>query len=413
MKDAYSFHLTEEDFEQYYESMKGVYKKIYQRLGLGDITKLVAASGGDFSEFSHEFQTIHEIGEDEIFYDEVDDVYYNKEIVESLAPPLNDEGEVQKKMESVHGEGLIGVEPLAKFLGIAVEKTTKTLLYETENGRIIAVAVRGKYKIDEAKLKKVVNDNSLRLASEETVKKVTGAKVGYAGMLNLSETVEQYWDESCANRANFEMGANKTDYHNINVNFDVDIPTPENFYNLKVPQSGDLDPKTSKKFLIQKAVEVGNIFPLSTKFSEAFRFKVNGQAVFMGCYGIGISRIMGVLAEIFSDENGLKWPTVVAPFQVYLAAIGRDDKVYTEAEKLYQELTKTGYEVLYDDRRDKKIGPGQKFADHELLGIPYRVVLSEKQLGAGEVEVLNRTTGEVKIVKQTQLIDFLASNLNE
>ena len=249
MKDAYSFHLSQEDFDQFYDQTKIAYKKMYDRLGIGDITKLVAASGGDFSEFSHEFQTVHAIGEDELFIDKVTGEAFNKEIV-----------------------------------------------------------------------------------SEED--------------------------------------------------------------------------QASGRFEVVRAVEVGNIFPLGNKFSKAFKFKVDGQEVIMGCYGFGVSRVMGVLAEIFNDDKGLIWPESIAPFQVYLAPIGKDDAVYAQADGLYAELMEAGIEVLYDDRRDKKIGPGQKFGDAELLGIPYRVVLSDKL--DGKIELISRASGKANTLEADQLIAQLS-----
>ena len=251
MKDAYSFHLTEECFDAYYEKMKVAYANIYRRLGIGDITKLVQASGGDFSEFSHEFQTIHEIGEDTLYIDKKTGEAFNEEIL-----------------------------------------------------------------------------------SEEDMK--------------------------------------------------------------------------SDRFETVKAVEVGNIFPLNNKFSKAFKFKVDGKEILMGCYGVGISRTMGILAEIFNDEKGLKWPANVAPFQVYLAPIGKDDAVHAQADELYKTLTDAGVEVLYDDRRDKKVGPGQKFGDAELLGIPHRIVCSDKL--AGKIEIISRTTGESSITEASNIINHLSSS---
>lgn len=240
MKDAYSFHLTDEDFQTYYENMKDVYHRVYKRLGIGESTHIVAASGGDFSEFSHEFQTISPIGEDTIYQNPETGEYFNEEIL----------------------------------------------------------------------------------------------------------TEEQ-------------IGTWKS----------------------------------------EKAVEVGNIFPLADKFSKSFNFKVDGKNIHMGCYGIGISRVMGVLAELFNDEKGIKWPATISPFTVYLSAIGKDDTVYAKAEALYQDLSSEGVEVLYDDRRDKKVGPGTKFADFELIGIPYQIVISDRLLESDEVEIWNRSTGEKEIIK--------------
>lgn len=406
MKDAYSFHTSQEDFERYYNIMTNAYHNIYKRLGIGNITKFVAADGGAFSEFSHEFQTLSPIGEDELFYIKSEDRYLNREITPCTAQLWNNEEEALQPMQEVLGKDIIGVEELSKFLKIPIKKTTKTILFETENEKVIAGVVRGNREIDTRKLKKLVGCKSLELASEETVKRVTGSPVGYAGVLNLAKEVQVFWDESCKNRVNFEMGANKEHYHTININFGRDIKKPEEFYDIKVAQAGDFYPKTGEQYETYKAIEVGNIFPLSHKFSRAFHFNSEGKDIIMGCYGIGISRTMGVLAEIFADDKGLIWPENVAPAKVYLAPIGRNDTVYQKADALYDELQNAGIEVLYDDRRDKKTGPGTKFADHELLGIPYRVVLSERNLEADTAEVVSRKNGKTQNIPITEVVKF-------
>lgn len=402
MKDAYSFHTSLEDFEKYYDVMTKAYHNIYRELGIGDITKLVAADGGEFSEFSHEFQTISPIGEDEIFYLKSSDKYLNREITPCNAPAWDNSTEEIQEMKDVLGEGLIGVEILADFLKIPVEKTTKTILFESADGKIVAAVVRGNREIDTRKLAKVAGFKKLEMASEETVLRVTGCPVGYAGVLNLSDEVAVYWDESCDNRVNFEMGANKENYHTLNVNFGRDLEKPAKFYDLKVAQAGDSDPESGEVYETMRAIEVGNIFPLSTKFSDAFKFKSEGKSVIMGCYGIGISRIMGSLVEIFADDKGIVWPKNVAPAQIYLAPIGKDDAVYAKADELYAKFREKNIEVLYDNRKGKKVGPGQKFADHELLGIPYRVVLSDR-LDDGMVELVERKTGKVEIISLEEL----------
>jgi prolyl-tRNA synthetase len=403
MKDAYSFHLTEECFEKFYAQMTEAYHKVYARLGIGDITKYTYASGGDFSEFSHEFQTLSEIGEDDLFYTPSEKKFRNKEIVASKARPFDNADEEVQPMEHVLGKGLIGVEALAKFFDIAVEKTTKTIIFETESGKVIAAAIRGDYNVDENKLKKIVGEN-FSLASAETVKRVTGAEVGYAGVLELPEDVEVLFDESCDNRTNWETGNNKTDYHTINVNWGRDVEKPEKFHDFKVPQVGDMNPETGEVYEVTKAVEVGNIFPLADKFTKPFKFSVqdeNGKKVnpIMGCYGIGVSRVMGVLAELFADDKGLVWPENVAPFQVYLAAVGKSDEMIAQAEKIYAELKAKGVEVLYDDRQGKKFGFGTKLADYELLGIPKCIIVSDKLLKDGNAEIRTRKTGKTEIVK--------------
>jgi len=404
MKDAYSFHTSEECFEKYYDVMTKAYHNIYRELGIGDITKIVAADGGEFSEFSHEFQTISPIGEDEIFHLKSTDTYLNREITPCNAPKWNNADEAVLEMEDVLGEGLIGVEVLAEFLKIPVEKTTKTILFETADGKVIAAVVRGNREIDTRKLCKIAGISKLEMASAETVLRVTGSPVGYAGVLNLAEKVDVYWDESCANRVNFEMGANKENYHTINVNFGRDLENPAKFHDIKVAKSGDCHPETGEVYETMRAIEVGNIFPLSTKFSDAFKFKSEGKSLIMGCYGIGVSRIMGVLVEIFADDKGIIWPENVAPAKIYLAPIGKDDAVYEKADELYAKFREKNVEVFYDNRQGKKFGPGQKFADHELLGIPYRVVVSDRLLPDGNVELVERKTGKTEIISFEKLM---------
>lgn len=405
MKDMYSFAVNQQQHDELYERAAEAYHKVYQRLGLGDITFRVKADGGIFTErFSDEFQTISPIGEDTLFKVPSTGEYYNEEVAPSQAPGVDSQGSPQP-MEGVEGKGIIGVEELAKFLKISVEQTTKTMLYQADDGRIIAAAVRGGYEVNEIKLRKVVGAKTLRLADEDTVKKVTGAEVGYAGLINLADEVEIVVDESCANRVNFEMGANKTDFHNINVNWGRDLPEPEEFVDIKVAKKGDLHPETGEVYELARAVEVGNIFPLETKYSDALGLYYTDeqgkqQSIIMGCYGIGVSRLMGVIAEHFADENGLCWPELVAPAQVHLISLGAND----QADELYEELTKKGIEVLYDDSDARA---GEKFADADLIGVPHRVVVSKKTLEAGKFEYKARTEDESRLLTAEELNKIL------
>lgn len=383
MKDLYSFHESEKSLKEYYEIAKKAYFEVFKRLELGKDTLLVLASGGDFTEdYSHEFQTRCDTGEDIIFFAKKANIAYNKEVTPSKAPEINNSKENMKPKEDVLGKGIIGVEELAHYLKIPVEKTTKTLLFENEKGEIIVAAVRGGYDISEYKLKKISKSRTLVLASAATVKKITKAEVGYAGLLNLPKEVKVYMDESMKGRKNFECGANRTNYHTINVNFGRDIPEPEKFYDLKIALEGDCNPENGEKYEVFKAAEVGNIFPLYTKFSEAFGYsysdeKGNQKPVYMGCYGIGSSRIMGVLVEKFHDEKGIKWPHIVAPFQVHLVGLDlKDDVIKKQAESVYKKLLEKNIEVLFDDREN--VSAGEKFADADLIGIPVRLVVSKR-----------------------------------
>jgi prolyl-tRNA synthetase len=407
MKDSYSFHTSHKDMLEYYEVMKKVYTRIFERAGLGDITVEAIASGGAFSdENSHEYQTITDVGEDTLFKDPKSGVIYNQEVTPSKAPLFDTSKEQEKDIQEVEGKGIIGVEELAKFLKIEVERTTKTLLFEADSGkRVIAAALRGDYDINTEKFGKVIGSTDFQLASEKTVEKITGAKVGYAGLLNLPKEVEVYMDDSMQERKNFEMGANKTDYHTINVNFGRDLKLPDQFYDFKLAKKGDICPESGEKYEIMSAVEVGNIFPLNTKYSDAFDYKFidkSGklQPVYMGCYGIGLQRTMGVIAEVFSDEKGLCWPDTVAPFDVHFITLDKDhDK---QAQDLIKQIEGLGKQVLWDDRENTSAG--EKFVDADLIGIPVRLILSDKRTKQGGVEITHRKTKESKVVSVDELV---------
>ena len=401
MKDAYSFHRSPEDLQRYYDLMKEVYMAIFRRLGLGDDTVMTLASGGDFTpDFSHEFQTICEAGEDTIFLVKSKNLCFNREVAPSQAPRLDDEAEELRPMKEVEGVGVIGVDALAEFFKISVEKTTKTLLFQTDTGDVIAAIVRGGYEVDEEKLKKIVGCKQLTLAPADVVKSVTGAEVGYAGPFNLPSSVKLFFDESTSNRKNFECGANKTNFHSCNVNWGRDLTIPEQFYDFKIAKEGDFYPETGEQYEVHKACEVGNIFPLNTKFSEACNFTYldeegKSQPVYMGCYGIGPSRLVGVIVEKFADEKGLVWPKHLAPYTVHLIDLQQAER----GQEIYEKLQHAGIEVLWDNR---DLRAGEKFADADLLGIPYRVLVSAKT--GGKVELKKRTASEVSLISVEELI---------
>lgn len=407
MKDLYSFHTSEGGLKRYYEESKEAYWNVFERLGIGRYTTyLTLASGGDFTkDYSHEFQTVCDAGEDVIFHVKSKNLTFNREVAPSKAPEIKNNEEIQP-IKDIKGKGVIGVEDLLKHLGVPVEKTIKTLIFETDKGEVIVAAVRGDYDIHEEKLKKIIGCTSLTLASAEVVRKITGAEIGYAGIINLPEDIKVYLDDAIAPIKNFETGTNKTNYHTINVNFDRDVKRPEKFYDIKVAKMGDLYPETGEEYEVIKAAEVGNIFPLNTKFSEAFGYYYideTGQQkpVYMGSYGIGPSRVMGVLVEKFADEKGLVWPDNVAPFQVYLISINENEK----AEEIYKQLQKENIEVFYDDR---DISAGQKFADAELLGIPVRLVISKKT--ESKVEWKKRNESKSELLSVDEVIKTLKNN---
>ncbi len=398
MKDAYSFHLSSEDFEQYYEKMKQVYFDIYNRLGLGHLTKIVAASGGAFSKYSHEYQTLCDIGEDMIFIDKKTGEAFNKEIAQGIADDKNVKDK-ELKFEEKPTVREFSVEASAKAHGVQEWQILKSVVFKAEKSGLILVAIRGDLEVSELLLADTVQEK-IRAATPEEL-----ATAGLAqGFISPVETkLKVIGDESLKTVKNFVTGANKKNVDAINANVGRDF---------KVNMWGNFATPTERftslagNTLIQKnAIEVGNIFPLSTQFSKSFGFTIHDETgkilpIIMGCYGIGVSRIMGALVEIFHDERGIVWPKQVAPFQIYLAGLGKDDKVFETCDRVYAELMKSGIEVFYDDRRDKKVGPGQKFSDHELMGIPTRVVISDRTLEDGEAEVVQRENlKDVKRVK--------------
>lgn len=409
MKDMYSFARSQKEHDQLYEQAALAYSKVYNRLGLGKITYRVKADGGIFTEkFSDEYQTLSPIGEDTLFRVPGTDEFYNQEVAPSQAP-LATTDEKALPLQEVEGKGIIGVDSLAKFLNIPVEKTTKTMLYQTDTGQVVAAAVRGGYDINEIKLRKVVGVKSLKLADEATVKKVTKSEIGYAGLINLPEDVLIVVDESCANRTNFEMGANRTNFHSINVNWGRDLPLPKEFYDIKEAKIGDIHPESGKVYELERAVEVGNIFPLESKYSDALDLKYvdesgKRQSIIMGCYGIGVSRLMGLLAEHFADDKGLVWPEDIAPAQVYLIRITESSVGIKYSDKFYKKLINRGIEVIYDDR---DMRPGEKFADADLMGIPHRIVISDKTIAADKVEYKQRTDREAKLMGEEEIFQVL------
>ncbi|MBI2028848.1 proline--tRNA ligase [Candidatus Gottesmanbacteria bacterium] len=401
MKDAYSFHATEADFKREYQNMKQTYTKIFKLLGLE--TVIVESDNGYIGgEYCHEFVVESEEGESKYFTD--GHGYFAHEDVVKFTPSEVKKDEVLMPMKDVEGKGIIGVEELAKYLNIPVEKTTKTILFETDTGQVIAAVIRGGYDINETKLKKIVHCHEFKLASPEVVRKLTNAEVGYAGALNLPREVKLFFDWTTANRTNFEMGANKTNFHTINVNFDRDLPIPEKFYDFAIPNKGDIGPN-GYQLDIKKGIEVGNIFQLGHHYTSLMKnahfTDKDGELkkYYMGCYGIGIARTMAAVVEKHHDNKGIIWPKSVTPYDVHLISIGTDESVVKRADEVYQQLERQGLSVLYDDRETAR--PGEKFSDFELIGIPIRLVVSAKT--GDKVEVKKRTESTHSTLEVEQL----------
>ncbi len=409
MKDAYSFHASEKDFLDYYETIKGVYKDIYEELWIGGETVIAMASGGDFTEkYSHEFQTLCDAGEDTLFIDDSINLVYNKEIAPSKAIDPDYSNMDMLVMEDVYGENVVSVEKLVEFLQIPIERTVKTLIYEDEAKNYYAVAVRGDYDVNELKLKKALSAKSVALVAEDIIQKLTWAERGYAGIVNLPDTITLVCDDSIENLKNFESGTNKTHYHTININRDRDLPRPPKFYDIKEVRPWDKNPETNTVYRVEKAAEVGNIFPLETRFPDAFHFQYMDesnklQPIIMWCYGIGVSRVMGVIVERYHDEKGIIRPENIAPFQYVIIGIG--DQWLQRSKKLYEDLRKVWVDVCFDDRN---LGPGFKLKDADLIGYPYQIIIGNKTLEEGDYcEVCTRKTGK----KEKKLISLLIQDV--
>lgn len=412
MQDAYSFDLDPEGMKKSYELMREAYIAIFERIG-AEVVVVSADSGAMGGSGSEEFMILTEVGEDTIIICEECHYKANLEKAESIIHEVDQDTEM-KPMEKVHGEGVIGVEDLCKHLGVKAEQTTKTIIFETENG-VAAAAIRGDYDINEAKLKNVLGVKDLHLASAETIKKLTGAEVGYAGIVNLPDSIKVIGDLSIQGRINFECGANETDYHNINVNFERDCPTPE-FADIRSVKTGDICTQCQKGKLKQEnGIEVGHIFQLGTRYSECMGIQVpdsegENHLVQMGCYGIGMTRLIASVVEQLHDDKGLVWPKNIAPFHVHLIGINLDsnEEVNQAAEKLYEDLRSQGIEVLFDERG---ISPGKKFADADLIGIPVRLTISPRSLENGGVEWKRRTEDDTEIIALDQLTQKLTEAL--
>lgn len=403
MQDAYSFDRDETGLAESFRTVSDAYHAIFKRFGL-PVTVVKADSGAIGGTGSEEFMVESEAGEDKIFACSSCDYKANIEKAESVVPPFDQKGEKTATMKEVLGKGIVGVDALATYLDIPVGKTTKTLLYQADN-RVVAVCVRGGYSVSEVKLKNLLNVMNLNLASAQTVKKLTGAEVGYAGPVGLPDSVEILWDVSTDGRVNFECGANKTDYHNINVNFGRDVPKPAEFVDVREVKAGERCPKCKNGVLAEaRTIELAHVFKLGTVYSEVMGATFTDsdgkvKPMVMGCYGIGMSRVIAAAAEVSRDENGIIWPEELAPYRVYLVSLPGGEEM---AKKVYTKLHNAGVSVLWDERDESA---GVKFADADLIGLPWRLVVSKRT--GGKVEIKRRSSEETELRTPEEFITSL------
>jgi prolyl-tRNA synthetase len=399
MKDGYSFHASREDAEREYRLMFDTYTRIFTRCGLR-FRAVEADTGAIGGSLSHEFQVLAESGEDAIVA--CDDCGYAANVEKAELGPLPMDAfseEASFEVRRVSTPGQRSVEDVAAYLDVPANRFIKTLVFLADGEPVVAM-LRGDQTLSEAKLKSAVGAQTVALADADTVSRVTGAQVGFAGPVGLRKGTRVVADRSIDGIRGAAAGANRDDEHLIGVEHGRDFGADVTFADLRQASGGEICPRCSKgTYGAYRGIEVGHVFYLGTKYSAALGATVldaEGRAlpIEMGCYGIGISRTMAAAIEQSHDENGIIWPLPLAPFTVEVIPISsKDAPVREAAERLYGELRAAGVECLLDDRDER---PGVKFKDADLFGIPFRLVIGQKGLGRGVVEWKDRRTGEVQ-----------------
>jgi prolyl-tRNA synthetase len=418
MKDAYSFHLDEASLQEGYQKMAETYTRIFTRLGLR-FRSVEADTGAIGGSVSQEFQVLADSGEDAIVFSDSSDYASNIETAEAIEPPGPRPAPVAP-MEKIHTPGVRTIDDLCKFLKVPPEKTVKTLVFEGADGGLVALLLRGDHQLNEVKASKVPGIfTPLRAANEAQVREVFGAGFGSLGPFfpkGRPKGVTIVADRTVAKMNDLAVGANEDDYHIIHAEFGREGPEPDLVADLRNVVEGDPSPVDKGRLKIVRGIEVGHIFQLGRKYSEAMNLTVldeSGKSVvpLMGCYGIGVTRIVAAAIEQNHDERGIIWPDPIAPFQVVLVPLNmqKSPRVREIADRLYAELNAAGIDVLYDDRDAR---PGVKFADAELLGIPHRVVVSERGVDAGKLEYRHRRATENEDFPLGEALEFIRSRVS-
>lgn len=401
MKDAYSFDRDQEAALKTYDVMYDAYRRIFTRLGL-NFRAVNADTGSIGGNRSHEFHVIADTGEDAIAYCPSSDYAANVELAEAVCTAQRPAA--SKTMDKVHTPGNSTCEAVAAQLGLPLAATVKSVVFANEwldknetkptrKVQIILALVRGDHEVNDIKLGKLAGVQELRLATEGEIVAAFGTKPGYLGPVGLAADVRVVADRSVAAMGDFVCGANAADYHYAGVNWGRDLPEPE-VADIRNVVEGDPSPDGKGVLAMCRGIEVGHVFYLGTKYSEALQAKFldeNGKpaVIEMGCYGIGVTRILGAAIEQNFDDRGIVWPLSIAPFEVVLCPIGykKSEEVKAQADRLYQMLKDAGVDVMLDDRDER---PGVMFADWELIGVPLRVTLGDRGLKEGKVEFQSR-----------------------
>jgi prolyl-tRNA synthetase len=407
MKDAYSFDIDRDAMQKSYDVMKQAYIRIFDRFGL-DYRAVNADSGAIGGSTSQEFHVLAESGEDAIAFSDQGDFAANIETVEVL-PPDTERAAPAAEMQTVDTPGMYSIEDLANGLGISAQQCLKTLVVEGENNDLVALVLRGDHELNALKAERLDGVISpLRLAQREQINQRLGNDIGSIGPVGLD--IRTYVDHSAAMMSDFVCGANQNDKHFINANWgrDCDKPTAADIRNVV---DGDPSPDAKGRLKILRGIEVGHIFQLGQKYSESMQAMVLGEqgktvAPFMGCYGIGVTRVVAAAIEQNHDEHGIVWPDTLAPFQLAICPINyhKSEAVKLATDKLYQDCLDRGLEVLLDDRA---LRPGVIFSDMELIGVPHRIVLSERGLTAQQFEYKGRKDESAREISLDGLASFL------
>lgn len=410
MKDAYSFHATQESLDEVYERIFQAYSNVFRRCGL-NFRAVIADSGAMGGKDTHEFMVLSDIGEDTIAYSDTSEYAANIEMAPVTAV-YEKSSETAKELERVHTENKKTIDEVSSFLNVEAKECIKSLLFKVDD-RYVLVLVRGDHDVNDIKLKNYFEASVVELADTAATKEILGCSVGSLGPVGV-DSVEVIADNAVQSIVNGVCGANEEDYHFTNVNPERDFKVSA-FTDLRFIKEGDPSPDGQGTIVFAKGIEVGHVFKLGTRYSEAMNAEIldeNGRTkpMIMGCYGIGVSRTMAAVAEQFNDENGLVWPTSVSPFDVHLIAVNMKDSAQAElAQELYSSLQGAGMEVLLDDRQER---PGVKFADSDLMGLPVRVTVGKKA-SEGIVEVKIRKNGEMQEVQTADLAGVLKNILQE
>jgi len=413
MKDAYSFHTTQESLQETYDKMFEAYTRIFTRLGL-DFRPVLADTGSIGGSASHEFHVLADSGEDAIAFSNESNYAANVELAEAV-PPAGERPAPSEEKQTIDTPNAHTIDELSEQLKRDPKESLKTLIVAgEEEGTVVTILMQGNDQLNEIKAEKLEGVAvPLTPATEEQLLEAAGCAAGSIGPIGLNTKI--YADHATRNMSDFVCGANTDGKHFTGVNWGRDLPEPE-FIDVRNVIEGDPSPDGKGTLNILRGVEVGHIFQLGCKYSEAMNATVLGEngkptMMTMGCYGIGVTRVVAASIEQNHDDNGIIWPAALAPFQLSIVPINynKSDEVRTQADALYEKLTEAGYDVLLDDRNMR---PGAMFADHELIGIPHRIVISDRGLKEGQIEFKSRIDSDANDIALDDVLEFVASKLS-